>query len=241
MTTRNISNVYLDLCSYIPAQEIRAHFPTIYNHCLSFGIDMTRDLIPVVPAAHYACGGVWVDTWGQTAINGLYAVGEVACTGLHGANRLASTSLLEGLVWGYRAAQHIQPRLQDQARPNPAEISAFEEIDLIVSDSSEIPHKVDTVKRLMWEHVGLARMASGMEHALRELRHLQAEVEVLYQHNYLTDELVGLRNAVQVALLITRAAVENKNNLGCHYRIPEVKENILSHYLWIQQNDAATF
>jgi L-aspartate oxidase len=216
-------------------------FPTITRTLGSLGIDPKLDPVPVAPAAHYLIGGVRTDLDGRTTLPGLLAVGEAACTGLHGANRLASTSLLEGLVWGYRAAQHIQPRLQDQARPNPAMNSAFEQIDMLVPNSLQSPHKMDTVKRLMWEHVGLMRMTSGMEYALRELRHLQAEVEALYQHSYLTDELVGLRNVVQVALLITRAALENKNNLGCHYRLPEVKENILSNYLWIRQNDVATW
>ena len=102
----DVPNVYLDLRSYIPEHRIREHFPTIYAECLKYGVDITSDLVPVVPGAHYACGGVWVDEWGRTTFSGLYAVGEVACTGLHGANRLASTSLLEGLVWGDRVARH---------------------------------------------------------------------------------------------------------------------------------------
>ena len=108
MLGQDVPNVYLDLRSYIPEHRIREHFPTIYAECLKYGIDITTDLVPVVPGAHYACGGVWVDAWGQTTFSGLYAVGEVACTGLHGANRLASTSLLEGLVWGDRVARAIQ-------------------------------------------------------------------------------------------------------------------------------------
>ncbi len=230
MRAEDAPNMYLDLCSYIPAQDIRARFPTIYEYCLTYGIDLTRDLIPVVPAAHYACGGIGVDAWGQTTIDRLYAVGEVACTGLHGANRLASTSLLEGLVWGHRAAQHIQPRLRDQSQPNPTDILTFEEPDLPLPDSCQIAQMMDTVKRLMEDYVGLVRTTSGLEHALRELGHLQADVEALYQSSRLTDELIGLRNAAQAALLVTKAALENRNSLGCHYRTPEVRENKLFTY-----------
>jgi L-aspartate oxidase len=227
MLAQDASNMYLDLCSYIPAQDIWAHFPTIYEHCLAYGIDITRDLVPVVPAAHYACGGIWVDAWGQTTIDHLYAVGEVACTGLHGANRLASTSLLEGLVWGYRAAQHIQPRLRGQSIPNPTDILADEWVDSPLPASGQIARMMDAVRHLMWHDVGLVRTTSGLEHALRELGHLQAEVEALYQRSRITDGLIGLRNAAQVALLVTRAALENEIGLGCHYRVSEVREGQL--------------
>jgi len=114
MLKRDVPNVFLDLQSYIPTQEIREHFPNIHETCLGYGVDITRDPVPVVPAAHYFCGGVWVDEWGMTLIRQLYAIGEVACTGLHGANRLASTSLLEGLVWGKRSAQRILHDLPHQ-------------------------------------------------------------------------------------------------------------------------------
>jgi L-aspartate oxidase len=227
MMAQDVPNVYLDIGSYLPVQDIRARFPTIYEHCRAYGIDITHDLVPVVPAAHYACGGIWVDAWGQTTVEGLYAVGEAACTGLHGANRLASTSLLEGLVWGYRAAQHIQPRLRDQARLNPAAVLADEEAELPWPNSARLVQMMDRIKRLMWDYVGLVRTTPGLQQALPELRQLQAEVEHLYQSHQLTDELIGLRNATQTALLVTIAALENKNCLGCHYRAPEVRENKL--------------
>ncbi len=111
MLRRDVPNVYLDLRSYIPADRIRAEFPQMARGCLEYGIDITRDLVPVVPAAHYSCGGVWVDDDGLSTVQRLYAIGEVSCTGLHGANRLASTSLLEGLVWGHRSARHIAASL----------------------------------------------------------------------------------------------------------------------------------
>jgi aspartate oxidase len=111
MLTHDVTHVYLDLGRYISKDDILSHFPNIHRDCLAYGVDITRDLVPVVPAAHYSCGGVWVDEWGQTTIDNLYAIGEVSCTGLHGANRLASTSLLEGLVWGDHAARHVAEHL----------------------------------------------------------------------------------------------------------------------------------
>ena len=134
MLDRGVRNVYLDLASYIPTAEILDHFPTIYQSCKEYGIDITRDLTPVVPAAHYATGGVWVDEWGRATIQDLYAVGEVACTGLHGANRLASTSLLEGLVWGRRVATDIGQQLVQQIQHNPDDIPSWSEEGLLAPD-----------------------------------------------------------------------------------------------------------
>src|SRR3990172_3450622 len=125
MLMRDAPNVYLDLRSTISEQRIREHFPNIYQACLAYDVDITRDLAPVVPGAHYACGGVWVDEWGCTTLDRLYAVGEVACTGVHGANRLASTSLLEGLLWGHRTARHILEHRAQRETPNAADIPAW--------------------------------------------------------------------------------------------------------------------
>jgi L-aspartate oxidase len=229
MMAQNVPNVYLDLASYISTQEILHHFPTIYSYCLNYGLDITRDLVPVVPAAHYACGGVWTNAWGQTSLDRLYAVGEVACTGVHGANRLASTSLLEGLVWGYRAAMHIQARLEQQATMRPAAVVADDASLSQRADTSAVDRQMAKMKQLMWEHVGLIRTTVGLKYAVRELLHLKAEVEALYQGYYPSDELIGLRNAAQTALLIATAALRNKNSMGCHYRVPEGQLNSMGY------------
>jgi L-aspartate oxidase len=202
----------------MPAEKIREHFPNIYRDCLAYGVDITRDLVPVVPAAHYACGGVWVNEWGQTTIDHLYAVGEVACTGLHGANRLASTSLLEGLVWGCRAAQHIRRTLPETPRPNPDDIPPWRDAGYEPPDPALISQDVSFIKHIMWNYVGLVRTTRRLERALQELRELETEIEEFYRVTRLTDSLIGLRNAVRTAVIVTAAAWENKLSMGCHYR-----------------------
>lgn len=218
MLVQDAPNVYLDLRSYITAEKIHEHFPNIYRACLSYGIDITRDLVPVVPAAHYSCGGVWVDEWGQTTIQHLYAVGEVACTGLHGANRLASTSLLEGLVWGHQAARHIAPLLADLPSRSPADIPPWQEIGTTLPDPALISQDMSAVKHIMWNYAGLVRTTRRLEWALRKLRTQETEIEQFYQVSRLTDELIGLRNAVRTAVIVAAAAWENKASVGCHYR-----------------------
>ncbi|MBN1219360.1 MAG: L-aspartate oxidase [Anaerolineae bacterium] len=220
MLEHDVRNLYLDLRSYIPADEIRAEFPNIYEQCLEYGVDITRDLIPVVPAAHYSCGGVWTDMWGCTTIQHLYAVGEVACTGVHGANRLASASLLEGLTWGHRAAQHIQPALlADQARPKPDNIPPWQDTGLEPPDPALVNQDMTAIKNIMWNYVGLVRTTPRLKRAMSELRHLEVEIENFYRASRLTDGLVGLRNAARAAIIVTTAAWENKTSIGCHYRV----------------------
>jgi L-aspartate oxidase len=218
MLTRDVSNVYLDLRSYIPEPRIREHFPTIYAECRKYGIDITNDLVPVVPGAHYACGGVWVDEWGQTTLRGLYAVGEVACTGLHGANRLASTSLLEGLVWGDRVARAIQTHFDAIPPGASAAIPPWQEVSHGPPDPALIQQDMSVIKHLMWNYVGLVRTTPRLERALRELRHLETEIERFYRATALTDAVIGLRNAVRTAVIVAMAAWENKTSMGCHYR-----------------------
>ncbi len=217
MLQRDLTNVYLDLRSYIPTTRIKEHFPTIYETCLSYGTDITRDLVPVVPAAHYSCGGIWVDEWGKTTIHQLYAIGEVACTGLHGANRLASTSLLEGLVWGHRAAQHILRTLPEQIA-HRADIPAWRKDGQESPDPVLINQDMSTIKRIMWNYVGLTRNAHRLQRAIRELRGLEIEIERFYRVIRLNDSLIGLRNAVRTAIIVTFAAWENKTSMGCHHR-----------------------
>lgn len=218
MLRRDVPNVYLDLRSYIPAERIRAEFPEMVRGCLEFGIDITEDLLPVVPAAHYACGGVWVDANGLSTVRRLYAVGEVSCTGLHGANRLASTSLLEGLVWGHRSAQHIAAHLPSRAELHFDDIPGWQPTGLQAPDPALIAQDAMSLKHIMWNYVGLVRKTHRLARAIRDLRNLEIEVERFYRRAAMTDYLIGLRNAVRVALIVTLAAWENKESRGCHYR-----------------------
>jgi L-aspartate oxidase len=219
MLEREASNVYLDLRSAMEPERIRERFPTIYETCLGYGVDITRELIPVVPAVHYFCGGVWVDEWGQSSIRHLYAAGEVSCTGLHGANRLGSASLLEGVVWGSRAAQHAVGRLQDGLGIDPADIPAWDTSSLSYStDPALMQQDLETIRRTMWYYVGLIRATYRLRRAIDDLRHLQREIDFFYRHTQLTDDLIGVRNAVQSALIVARAAWENHSSRGCHYR-----------------------
>jgi L-aspartate oxidase len=225
METKGYTYVLLDIASHKSAEEIQKRFPNIYSTCLKFGVDISRDPIPVVPAAHYFCGGAQVDNVGRTSIQNLYAVGEVSCTGLHGANRLASTSLLEGLVWGHRAARDIESKLaQTQPRiPTREEIPAWDESGLDAdSDPALIQGDMQTIQNIMWHYVGLVRSGDRLSRAIRELRHLQNETETFYRTTKLSDGLIGLRNAVEAALIIAQAARHNRQSRGCHYRVDSV-------------------
>jgi L-aspartate oxidase len=218
MLTHDVPNVYLDVRSYVSQSEILQHFPTMQRSCLAYGVDVTTDLVPVVPAAHYFCGGVWVDTWGRTTIDRLYAIGEVACTGLHGANRLASTSLLEGLVWGDRVVRHIQSIVPEIAMPPTDDIPPWSEAEDELPDPALISQDMSAIKHLMWNYVGLVRTVPRLDRAVRELRHLETEIEQFYRRTRVTDDLIGLRNAARAAVIVAAAAWENKTSMGCHYR-----------------------
>lgn len=219
MLENNIPNVYLDLRSNIDEEEIKEHFPVILRECLKYGIDITEDLVPVVVGAHYFCGGVWVDEWGRTTLDHLYAVGEVSCTGVHGANRLGSASLLEGLVWGKRAASHIISVLPKQSLPNlKDEISPWQDSTLVLPDPVLIKQDMSSIQNIMWNYVGLIRTTPRLQRALRELRHLEIEIDRFYRITRLTDALIGLRNAVRSAAIVALAAWINKESIGCHYR-----------------------
>ncbi len=221
MEAHGYSHILLDIASHMPADALRHRFPNIYAECMRVGIDITREPIPVVPAAHYFCGGVQVDLWGHSDIRNLYAVGEVSCTGLHGANRLASTSLLEGLVWGARAARQIELTFQ-LAPPRPlgrADVPPWDESGLTRdSDPALIQGDMQTIQNIMWHYAGLIRSGDRLSRAIRELRHLQNEIETFYRSTKLSDGLIGLRNAVEVALIVAQAARHNRQSRGCHYR-----------------------
>ncbi|MCL1044022.1 L-aspartate oxidase [Shewanella sp. 1_MG-2023] len=217
--------LYLDI-SHKPADFVIKHFPTIHKRCLEFGIDITTDPIPVVPAAHYTCGGIMTDLHGQTDINGLYAIGEVAYTGLHGANRLASNSLLECLVFARAAAHDIESLLTKIPTPGP--VPHWDESKVSNSDEEVvIAHNWHELRLFMWDYVGIVRTDKRLERALRRCAMLQQEIQEYYSNFRVSNNLLELRNLVQVAELIIRCAMERKESRGLHYNAdyPEQLEN----------------
>jgi L-aspartate oxidase len=222
MERNGYSYVLLDIASHMQADAIRTRFPNIYAKCIQSGIDITQEPIPVIPAAHYFCGGVLVDEWGRSNIENLYALGEISCTGLHGANRLASTSLLEGLVWGDRAGCHIEGELANNGArklPGREDIPPWDESGLVAdADTALIQGDMQTIQNIMWHYVGLVRNTERLSRAIRELRHLWNEIETFYRTTKLSDGLIGLRNAVEVAQIIAEAALHNRQSRGCHFR-----------------------
>lgn len=218
MVENGYAHVLLDIHSAMKPAAIRERFPTIHARCLNLGLDITRQSIPVVPAAHYFCGGVWTDEWAHTSVQNLYAVGEVACNGIHGANRLASTSLLDGLVWGVRAAQDIAKNSSiDEVVPDG--VPRWEEEGLEEeADPALIWRDMRTIQHTMWHYVGLVRSTRRLARALRDLHHLKEDIEVFYRTTRVNDALIGLRHSVQSAIIIAAAAQHNRTSRGCHYR-----------------------
>jgi len=217
MTNSNSSYVYLDLASYAKV-DIKKRFPNIYRTCLEFGINITKEPIPVVPAAHYCCGGVLVDKWGRSSLKGLYAVGEVSCTGVHGANRLASTSLLEGLVWGMRASKYIASHFDPEMPYEPSEIHDWyypekdEEIDPALINQDWL-----FIRSTMWNYAGIIRTRKRLERARADLDYLRHRIEKFYKEAKMDAEIVGLKHGIQIAQLITQAAISNPVSRGAHY------------------------
>jgi L-aspartate oxidase len=211
------SCVYLDI-SHKDGEWIKGRFPGIYATCMRFGIDPTSQRIPVVPAAHYSCGGVAVDLLGNTTLPNLRAVGEVSCTGVHGANRLASTSLLEGLLWGWEAGADAAREAKEcrRAGPGAPEIRPFVPEREAV-DPAPIAQDWLTIKYTMWNYVGLSRTARRMSRAMQILRELQYEVLDFYRKAKPSDAILGLRNGVTAALAVLFAAQRNHSSCGCHY------------------------
>ncbi|MFA7383462.1 MAG: L-aspartate oxidase [Desulfurivibrionaceae bacterium] len=211
--------VYLDI-THQPAEFLRNRFPTIYNKCLSLGIDMTREPIPVVPAAHYMCGGVVTDRWGRSNIEGLFAFGETACTGLHGGNRLASNSLLEAIVFAHQAFLECErewPGLREAALPEVAEWSAG--AAQRIEENVLVSHNWDQIRRLMWNYVGIVRTEKRLALVQERLRVIAGEVNQHYRDYILTPDLIELRNIAQVAELIVRCACIRKESRGLHYLV----------------------
>lgn len=207
--------VYLDI-SHRSKDFIIDHFPTIYARCLQYGFDLTTGPVPVVPAAHYTCGGVVIDRNGLTDIPGLYAIGEVSCSGLHGANRMASNSLLECVVFARSAFQHIRDRLS--AMPATPTLPEWDESKVTDSDEEVVvSHNWDEIRRFMWDYVSIVRTTKRLERAKHRIRLLHAEIAEYYGNFRLTNNLIELRNIALVAALIIESALRRKESRGLHY------------------------
>ncbi|MEG3766171.1 L-aspartate oxidase [Alteromonas sp. 14N.309.X.WAT.G.H12] len=209
--------MYLDI-SHKPADFVIKHFPNIYKKCLSVGIDITREPIPVVPAAHYSCGGVMTDFNAKTDLDNVYAIGEVAYTGLHGANRMASNSLLECVVYAAAAARHIMANLDNTCSHEP--IAPWDESQVTDSDEEVIiQHNWHELRLFMWDYVGIVRTNKRLERALRRIQLLSQEIHEYYAHFRVSNNLLELRNLVTVAELIVRCAMARKESRGLHYNV----------------------
>jgi len=209
--------LYLDI-SHRPAEFITAHFPTIHARCLELGIDITREPIPVVPAAHYTCGGVLVDDRSRTDIPGLYAVGETAYTGLHGANRMASNSLLECLVFSELAARDIEELAQ--RAPTPPEVPPWDESRVTEPDEEVVvSHNWEELRRFMWDYVGIVRTNKRLQRAKRRVDLLRQEIIEFYSHFRVSNDLLELRNLVDVADLIIQSAQRRRESRGLHFTL----------------------
>jgi len=219
---RGDNYVYLDI-SHKDSDEIKGKFPNIYKECLKYSIDITKEPIPVVPAAHYMCGGVYTDLFGRTDVRGLLAAGEVAFTGVHGANRLASNSLLEALVFSVRAGRVAMDWMVDSTPiehllPSMKKRSTIEESVLAVHTKKEI-------KQTMWDYVGIVRRDYMLNRARRRFELYLEEIEELYKNSYLSQDIIELRSLITVAYLITQSALLRKESRGLHYNKDHPDEN----------------
>ncbi|MFD2272495.1 L-aspartate oxidase [Undibacterium arcticum] len=230
MKKRGLDYVHLDISHKSP-EFLKEHFPTIYARCLAFGIDITKQPIPIVPAVHFTCGGVVTDLHARTDLRGLYAVGETTCTGLHGANRLASNSLLECLVMGRAAAQDIERQPKVDLPPLPA----WDESRVTDADEEVvIAHNWDELRRFMWNYVGIVRTTKRLERAQHRIRLLKEEIDEYYAHFRITHDLLELRNLVDVASLIIESALSRRESRGLHFSrdypetLPKALPSVLS-------------
>lgn len=215
---RGDNYVFLDL-THKNSREIINHFPNIYSTCVKYGIDITKDFIPVVPAAHYACGGIVVDLQGRTSLRGLYASGEVTMTGVHGANRLASNSLLEALVYAYRCSNSINDYLNDHNPAIPELLDWDDSGTLTYDERVLITHSVSEVKQTMWDYVGIVRSNLRLERAAQRIHNIFMETEALYKKTIVFQEILELRNLVTCSHMIIKSAKIRKESRGLHYTI----------------------
>ena len=217
--------MYIDI-SHREPEFIKSHFPTIYEKLLTYGFDLTQQPVPIVPAAHYTCGGVMVDQQGQTDLAGLYAIGEVSYTGLHGANRMASNSLLECVVYAWAAAQDILAKQDLQLSPPP--LPRWDDSQVTHSDEEVVlQHNWHELRLFMWDYMGIVRSTKRLERAMRRIELLKQETHEYYSHFRVSNNLIELRNLLQVAELMVRCAMERKESRGLHYTIdhPEKLES----------------
>lgn len=217
-----------DVCVYLDARnvphDLERRFPTVFAACMEQGVDIRKQLIPVVPAAHYFCGGILTNLNAQTSLAGLYCVGESACTGLHGANRLASTSLLEALLFGKTAGDHIANKmLNRRITTDQAMLDSIRDWEDTGSDQNDDPALIaqdwNSIRTVMWNYVGITRTTSRLDRAFAELRDLSRNVHSFYKNTAMSKPLIDLFHGCQTAYLITQAAHRNRHSLGCHYRI----------------------
>ncbi len=217
MKRRGCECVFLDI-SHKSADFVHAHFPTIYSSCLKVGIDITVQPIPVVPAAHYTCGGIVTDIHGATDISGLYAIGEASFTGLHGANRMASNSLLECMVFAESAARHIMSQPDQPERT--IDVPPWDESQVTNSDEDVvISHNWDELRRFMWDYVGIVRTDKRLQRAMHRVELLQEEIRDYYSNFKINNNLVELRNLVAVAELIISSALSRRESRGLHHTL----------------------
>ena len=214
--------VYLDV-THKDKDDILEHFPHIYNNCLKVGMDISKDFIPVVPAAHYACGGVVVDEFARTSLHGLYACGEVSMTGVHGANRLASNSLLEAVVFAYRASTNLKEFLSDYKTTLP-EIPDWDDSGALSSDEKVlITHSIKEIKQVMWDYVGIVRSNLRLERASSRVHNIFIESEALYKKTKIFEDILELRNLTTCAHIIIKSAKMRKESRGLHYTLDYLK------------------
>jgi len=217
MIKRGDSYVYLDIASYTEI-NVKKRFPMIYEKCLAFDIDIQKVAIPVVPAAHYSCGGVQVDTSGKTSLKCLYAAGEVAATGLHGANRLASTSLLEGLVWGIRSAKDIAGSFNGNKPYKESDIPPWQFPERTEeTDPALIQQDWVSIKSTMWNYVGIIRTTRRLQRAWADIGYLKNRVDDFYRRAQLVPMVIDLRNGVRTARIVAEAALKNNVSRGAHF------------------------
>jgi L-aspartate oxidase len=216
-------HVMLDIANFVD-EDIPKRFPTIYQKCMEASIDITKELVPVVPAAHYFCGGVHVDTKGKTSVKGLYAVGEVSCTGLHGANRLASTSLLEGLTWGYFTAKDIAARIYSGETVKISVLSPVRDWIPTGTVENEDPALIAqdwmAIKNTMWNYVGIVRTTPRLKRAIEDMRHMYLRIEEFYKETPVSKDIISLFHGTQSAIMVAEAALRNRTSIGCHYIAP---------------------